>query len=443
MIPGAHRARRYLTGIDWIMHSLDDISRHAGGRGTSSQVVLSIDGVISPERLRRSLETIKRELPVLGGRVGRDWNLCPCWKYGPETEVSIALSVVEVEDGELERVQRILERHANRDFAEDGQNLQFLLLITGADHCYLAMHFDHRILDAKGAEAFLELLRLVDRGEHRDAVARVELTEPPHLDRWGRRFRGGRMVNRLQRALGRRSVAALPVSRTVRRRDTRQHILPFSPEQTRRVKDRISGAYGPMLVLPRLLYSVLAPVGRLLRQRDGNAEQYIVPVTVDRRENGKIWEKLLFNHLSFLFLPIPEEAARKPHMCRKVVREELFDQISGGVPDAFYHAAMLTRIAPLPVMRALSRIPLGGVVGTMYFACLKKASFGKTQYFGGTIDNLFHTPNVPVPPGLGVCANFFGDRFNLVLSHVDGLLTERETDELLTGMRERLLDEHS
>ncbi|PKL52626.1 MAG: hypothetical protein CVV37_00050 [Nitrospira bacterium HGW-Nitrospira-1] len=57
---------------------------------------------------------------------------------------------------------------------------------------------------------------------------------------------------------------------------------------------------------------------------------------------------------------------------------------------------------------------------------------------GSEIKNLFHTPRVPVPPGLGVFFNSFDGRLNFVISYLDGLLSDEEVLMLTKGVKEKL-----
>jgi len=45
---------------------------------------------------------------------------------------------------------------------------------------------------------------------------------------------------------------------------------------------------------------------------------------------------------------------------------------------------------------------------------------------GAAVVNLLHMPLVPLPPGLGLVVNRFGQRMNATLSYVDGLLSSEE-----------------
>jgi hypothetical protein len=52
------------------------------------------------------------------------------------------------------------------------------------------------------------------------------------------------------------------------------------------------------------------------------------------------------------------------------------------------------------------------------------------------VQNLFHMPLVPVPPGLGFVINRFGGRFNAVLSYMEGLLDEEDARRIEDEVRQ-------
>jgi hypothetical protein len=52
-------------------------------------------------------------------------------------------------------------------------------------------------------------------------------------------------------------------------------------------------------------------------------------------------------------------------------------------------------------------------------------------------------PRVPVPPGLGFFSNYFSGRLNLVISHLDGLISDEEALTLENSLKEKLLSENS
>ena len=113
------RARRYLTGMDWVIGALHrDACRNGpggSGAGAISQVVLALDGRLDEQKLRSTVEAVGRRLPLIQGRVARDWlNLAPYWKvprkFRPEL---LPLRVVDLPANADARADRLLCDHVN------------------------------------------------------------------------------------------------------------------------------------------------------------------------------------------------------------------------------------------------------------------------------------------------------------------------------------------
>ncbi len=435
--------KRYLTGIDWVINALNYMTGHAGGRGNSSQIVLENAGRIPPAALRNVLDRAAAALPLLGGRVGRGWNLCPCWKYRVADHPQMPLTVKHAESGDAGEVFDLICRHVNTPFASENEHLKFLLINQSCGRSCLAMHFDHRLLDAFGAEAFLELLAMFGSGCEDEVLGGISLCEPPHLDRWVRRFRGGRNTNRMLARLGWDAADAQPLKNGAGPLNTLFESIHFPPEETRRIKEAMDAGPDFMLTLPSLLACVLKELHDFSKEHAAGRSNYIVPVSLARRKPSEEWEKLFFNHFSFMFFQAPVELVESGHGLAPDLQKQLYEQLKAGTPEDLYHASMLTRIVPLPVMRLICGLPVKKYVASCYFACLKESGFRSEQFLGAGVENLFHMPHVPVPPGRGVFFNFFRDRLNLVVSHIEGLMSGGEAGLLARGIRNQLLDDET
>ena len=113
------------------------------------------------------------------------------------------------------------------------------------------------------------------------------------------------------------------------------------------------------------------------------------------------------------------------------------DQVKSGFPKDLAEASLLTRIAPLRVLGKMLHLPLKGRMATFVFSHLGKSLYQSTEFMDGSVENIFHMPRVPVPPGLGFFSNYYDGRLNLVISYLDGLLAEGEVSILESGIRKR------
>jgi len=120
-----------------------------------------------------------------------------------------------------------------------------------------------------------------------------------------------------------------------------------------------------------------------------------------------------------------------------LLKQQMYDQVKSGFPKDLVEASLLTRIAPLPVLGKLLHLPMKGKMATFVFSHLGKSSYQHPEFMEKRIANMFHMPRVPVPPGLGFFSNYYNKRLNLVISHLDGLLSDEEVRLLEEGIRDR------
>jgi hypothetical protein len=69
------RRKRYLTGADWVINTLDLVMKKTTCSGNMSQIVLTLDADLDEACLRTALERFLAGFPVLEGTVARDWLL--------------------------------------------------------------------------------------------------------------------------------------------------------------------------------------------------------------------------------------------------------------------------------------------------------------------------------------------------------------------------------
>jgi hypothetical protein len=74
------RKKHHLTGIDWVLHGLDYMTRRAAGVGNAFQIVMEVEGAPAEDEFQESLDRFIGKVPVVNGRAGRDYNLAPHWK---------------------------------------------------------------------------------------------------------------------------------------------------------------------------------------------------------------------------------------------------------------------------------------------------------------------------------------------------------------------------
>lgn len=437
-LPYAHR-RRYLTGRDWLVGLLDHITRRACGVGNTSQVVLEIDGSFPDETLRAGLRVFLARLPFLRGAPARDLNLAPYWRPRPaQDEGDLPFATLHLpDDADETTLRQTLASGLDRSLGR--RRLSFLWVTLGERRCYLAMAFDHWLLDGRGAEMLLSLLlEHLDGRPVDERLASLSAPEPAHLDRWLHRHRAGRRVIAHLRWLKEGAPAVLTRPRDID--DPRSHfaLVRFERDEARHIVDTAYREAGYLMLQSFLLAAVVRALHPLFRARlDASAAgptDYVVPVSVDMRPLRGAEPLVFFNQLSFVLFRLPIALVEDRASLAAVIRDQMVGQVKAGLPQDIADACDLLRIFPLPVLSRLARLPMRGEFGSFSFAQLASAPPHEPAFWRGRVSNLFHMPRIPVPPGLGVVVNQFGGGLNVVLSAHGQLVSEAE----LAGVADRL-----
>lgn len=437
------KKKRYLTGADWIVGSLNYATRRSTGIGNQSQIVLQLAGRLSVDNLRQRIQEFLAKFPAVHGRPARDClNLAPYWRMKPTGKVGVKpiLNIVHNENGgQVQDVLADLERGVNSPLPNERQYLAFHLVTTPENLSYLGMTFDHRLFDAHGAEMFLSLFqRHYENPDEEPNRHHVAPTEQAHLSDWKRKFDSGRETNRTVRAMSRLDLAALPVPRRLRGLPFRFKVLSFDEEQSKRIVETAYSQAGYLLVMPHLLAASIRALHPLFRRKCVSGKDYVVVVSLDTREPASREDKLFFNHVSFLFFRIEAKDAGDHKALVESIKAQMYSQVKSMQPGHFNEANMLMRILPLRVLGFFMRLPFRGMMGSFGFSHVGEADYKSKEFMGLEVLNLFHMPRVTVPPGIGVFFNQFGSRINMVLSYIEGLFEEADADGVFADLSENL-----
>ena len=422
--PPCLERKQYLSGVDWFIRALDCRTRSVTGTGNYSQVVLVLDGDVDDEALRRKLGSFIAHNPVLGGRCRRNMlNLAPYWDMNrPVHGEDLPFEVRTVAaDTSMQEILGSLSERVNLPI-DEGLRIAFTVVHHGS-RSHVAMRFDHHVLDAVGAE---RLLMLVSESE--DCAATVDLGDRgAHLDRWRDKFKSGQVVNREILALrGGNPPTALPfpAGRHGGRLHTRFVFRTYSEAETARIGMRAEKSVGYLLLLPYLLGVSVHALHRVCDRMGLAQGDYVVPVSMDTRSTDRSGECLFFNHLSFNFYRFDIGAATEQAALWQQAVGQMYAHVQKRVAHHLANAGMLMRILPAQWLGRMMALPLGGRMGSMSFALVGQGGYTAQTFMGVPVDNVYHMPRVPAPPGLGVFFTRYRRQLTLVLSYLDGMLDE-------------------
>jgi len=433
------KKKLYLSGADWIIHTLDHMMKSRTCAGNMSQVVLVMDSQLDEGTLRQQLRDFLSEFPMLHGDVRRDFNLAPYWRSPEKATADFNLNVNKIDEKpSLNDALLFLEKAVNSPFLCRTEHLAFHLIQMGKKESIFAMTFDHRLFDARGAETFLDLFMMYSSGADLAPILQgLQLTAPADLSGWMQKFYSGRNVNRKMIALSKPAFEILPVPQE-KDRGFKFRLISFDSEKTINIYEAAYSQAGYLMEMPYLLSVVIQLVHQLYKEKGIETSNYVVPVTIDTRTSEDITQELFLNHVSYFFFKVAAGETGALSRIMKAVKGQMYEQVKAGLPKDLSAASTLLRIAPLSFLAKIFRLPMGGKAGSFFFSYLGS---GRSQFpgcMGSEIKNLFHTPRVPVPPGLGFFFNSFNGQLNLVISYLEGLLSETDVALLEKKIKERL-----
>ncbi|MBC2696623.1 MAG: hypothetical protein HF982_15370 [Desulfobacteraceae bacterium] len=435
------RKKRYLSGIDWIIHALDYITKKAIGTGNTSQIVLELEGSLQEDKFRTCLDSLIKKYPVLYGRPSRNYNLAPYWKiFSKRQSRLLPVKVYHLEYINHTNIFKLLEQKANLKFINEQEHL-FFHLIHAENKTYVAMTFDHRLFDALGAEAFLEMLQNEWKNKDNSFCDKniIVPAESAHLCNWRRKFIAGQQANRAFLKMSKNAPPrVLPLPASLNNLGFRFKVIPFDKYQTDLILENAYKDAGYLMLMPYVLASAIWVIHRLFSKRNIKSGDYVVPVSIDMRPTDKVQQEVFFNHVSFLFFIIRSDEAEHFPFLIKSIKQQLYDQVKSGLPSNFQEASLLMRILPLPILSNIMRLYLKGQIASFSFSNVGEGAYRSSNFMGKKILNIFHMPRVPVPPGLGIFFHQFQNKLNVVLSFLEGILSDKEANELIHTLQSRL-----
>ena len=184
---------------------------------------------------------------------------------------------------------------------------------------------------------------------------------------------------------------------------------------------------------PREISWRLAVVGKamaeLWHQHSLPDVPFLLPVAVDLRPKGEAGP-IFGNMLAFHFARFrPSETADVPALAR-ALRQQMADAVRDGLIDANAVAMEFLQYRPLRTMlRALPWTASGDIFS---FNCADVGDFPPTLgcFLGRRVVDAYHVPCVLPQPGIGVFFNRCGAVHNVVVSWVEGAVTEDEADRV-------------
>jgi hypothetical protein len=162
---------------------------------------------------------------------------------------------------------------------------------------------------------------------------------------------------------------------------------------------------------------------------------FLLPVAVDLRPKGEAGATF-GNHLAFHFARFRPSEAADPAGLARALRQQMADAVRDGQIEA--NAVAMEFLKYRPVSRMLRTLPWTKGGDVFSFNCADVTDFppALNRCFDRRVLNAYHVPAVPLRPGLGVFFNRCAGQNNLVVSWIEGVVSEDEVTRLVERIAE-------
>ena len=431
------KKKRYLTGADWIISMIDHDDKKATGIGNQSQIVIELASSPSSDKLKERLNAFLKKYPIVNGCIKRDYlNLAPYWKFDKDTDHRLKFEVHKLDgDDDPQKKMDLLEEIVNRPFDNDNHHLSFSQISSKTGH-YFVMTFDHRLLDARGAESFLNIFQLEQQepGEH---YGKVSLTEHAHLNEWTKKFKAGGETCRALKVVDESKHPVLPLAKEGNKRFQFETIL-FDEDETSRITKKAYSQAGYLMIMPYILAIAVQAIHKAFLMKGAKGNDYLIPVSTDMRGKHKLPEKTFFNYASFFLFRISQDKIVDLAFIMDEIKKQMYDQVQAGKVSSFYNASDLLRIYPKavlgPLLRALNQFPSGSFCSSY----IGENSYNFSKFMDEDVVNIYHMPRCPVLPGIGIFFNQYRGKLNATLSYMEGLLDREDVEYIANKIKSDL-----
>ena len=403
------------------------------GLGHNTLLVVECDGPIESDRIARAWDRFLDVCPWPAARLRRPfpWGKLH-WAAGARESLARP-TARRVTITAREQLQRELATELNRAVEPRREAPLRMLVVHDAStrptpSSVLVLTWFHPLMDARGGENLLTHLNDLDR--HEGTMPWGD-TPPAFVSDRDRRS----LVQRSRIAGG-----SLKYLRTL------APVPPVSaghqPVPPGRACFKRQGFIAPDSSDQRTTREIcwrVALVGKamteLWRRRDLADVPCLLPISVDMRPKGELGATF-GNHLAFHFARFrSSDTADVPALAR-ALRRQMADAVRDGQIEANHVALEFLQYQPLSRMLRVLPWTTGGELFSFNCADLGDWPNALAECFGRKVVNAYHVPVVPPRPGIGVFFNRCGGRNNLVVSWIEGVVTEPESAGIIEVIRE-------
>jgi hypothetical protein len=397
-------------------------------------LVVECDGPIPPARLARAFDRLLDVCPWPAARLGRPF---PWGKLHWAARPRHRLVPPPLRHGSViaaEELHKELETELNT-VIDPRRDPPLRVLIVDDDPApgpvrgVLVLTWFHPLMDPRGAQNLVMHLRHLDADDGGEPWGGAPPAFVPPPDERPLKERGRLARRSLEHMRAHVDVAPVsPGTGLTAPGAARFHLASFveSAGGGSRLSREISGR--------------LAVVGKamaeLWERRGLGDEPFFVPIAVDLRPKGEPGPTF-GNRLAFHFARFKPSETHDVAGLARVLRRQMADAVRDEQIEA--NAAAMDFLGYRRISRLLRELPGTAERETFSFNCADVTDFPAAgSFFGRRVVNAYHVPAVVPRPGIGVFFNRCASTNNVVISWIEGAVSEDEAARIVEIISEHL-----
>ncbi|BCX48910.1 condensation domain-containing protein [Haloferula helveola] len=419
------------TTSDGFLLALESKKRRSGQWHHLSATILELEGRMDPASLRAAADALAKRHPLLNARITRGKDFIARWIPGDPLPCPLETSDRD-ESSDPARDARTFIEASKIDILKDGPNLELVALQYGPDSWRLILVWPHALFDAIGINKLISELDNLST-DRREDWGETSKTEGSPGGLWSE---AKPMVEEM------RTFPAWPIrslhDKTRSPSDPRFEVFNFDRETSARIRTKMAGTAGELLMLPYFASCAARAVHAVICRRHPDEEAPILLSLPVQRIANPAKRPLFQNHMVAYSLLMEPAELRNLGTASKALYRKYADFMRRKLPAAMEALMKLMERCPSFLYLKPASFYLKGEICSLFHSHTGEFAPGVSELFGSRLLNGYHVPTVSSPPGIGIFFSEFDGQLSCTISTLNGTLTPDERDLLVGTLLEDL-----
>jgi len=308
------------------------------------------------------------------------------------------------------------------------------VIATATDRTIIICSWHHALMDAHGAETFIQHLCSSEFTEETEWVKSIKPRQEQSLRDRLKMVRGMKVylydTSRLPIVSLYRPKSGIPT--------LRHRVLRFNGDETQQIAETARQQGAGFLLSAFYLSATARAIAHIQSQREPLQGDILVPVPQDRRKRGA-HESLVGNQVTFIFYRIPQAVLSSIKECTLELVQQTTRLMRSEAPEGYLVMIGLIQRLPGWLYRPLLKSPTRGLMASFFYSDTGDSLSEFKMFFNRSIINASHYPPNAYPPGVTLIFTRFHGALQITVSYMEEVLDDEEIETLIQHLRSDLL----